>query len=58
MGDQLHLFVFHIPGNLPCNLETLENTEFTLSSEGKKIVSQNSYVHIFISSPHGQMSHG
>lgn len=58
MGDQLHLFVFHIPGNLPCNLETLENTEFTLSSEGKKVVSQNSYVHIFISSPHGQMSHG
>lgn len=37
MGDQLHLFVFHIPGNLPCNLETLENTEFTLSSEGKKL---------------------
>lgn len=37
MGDQSHLFVFYIPGNLPDNLETLQNTEFTLSSEGKKL---------------------
>lgn len=37
MGDQPHLFVFHIPGNLPHNLESLENSGFGLSSEGKEL---------------------
>lgn len=37
MGDQPHLFVFHIPGNSSHNLETLEKNGFALSSEGKDL---------------------